>query len=322
MEKAVLSAVSGGEAVEVLIVDDGSTDGTAALGKQLEAEYPEIVRYIYKENGGHGDAVMTGLMEARGIYYKVLDSDDWLDQEALLAVVSYLKAQAGQDVFYDMFLCNYVYEKVSEKRKVVISYEDAVPVEKAFTWDEADHFKTGQYILMHSVIYRTNLLKESGLTLPKHTFYVDNIYVYYPLPYVKSMYYMNVDLYHYFIGREDQSVNESVMIQRIDQQIRITELMINMYQLSEIENDKLRDYMGQYLTIMMTVTSALLVIEGSEESLAKKEKLWENLRNYNEEEYVMIKKRFLGKIMEKDGRAWNKIIEKGYALAQKIYHFN
>lgn len=322
MKTAVLSAVSGGTDVEVLIVDDGSTDGTADIGKQLAQDFPESVKYIHKENGGHGDAVMTGLSHASGLYFKVLDSDDWLDDEALPKVVTFLRAQAQAGVSYDMFLCNYVYEKAEEKHKVTMSYADTVPVDQVFTWDETERFKIGQYILMHSVIYRTQLLRDCGLTLPKHTFYVDNIYVYYPLPYVKTLYYMNLDLYHYFIGRADQSVNEAVMISRIDQQIRVTELMINMYQLSDIQNEKLRDYMGQYLTIMMTVTSALLVVDGTEESLAKKERLWENLRNYNEEEYTMIKNRFLGRLMEKDGRVWNKIIEKCYALAQRLYHFN
>ncbi len=72
---------------------------------------------------------------------------------------------------------------------------------------------------MHSVIYRTELLRNCGLKLPKHTFYVDNIYVYYPLPHVTSLYYLDVDFYRYFIGREDQSVNEKNMIKRIDQQL-------------------------------------------------------------------------------------------------------
>lgn len=322
MEHAVQSAVSAGEDVEVIIVDDGSTDGTSRIGKKMEAFYPGQVRYVYKENGGHGDAVMTGLYHATGTYFKVLDSDDWLDEEGLKQVVDFLKKQRETDCIYDMFLCNYVYEKVGAKRKVVISYKNVVPVNQSFGWEDTSKFKTGQYILMHSVIYRTEMLKDCGLELPKHTFYVDNIYVYYPLPFVKSIYYMDVDLYHYFIGRDDQSVNETVMIKRIDQQIRVTKLMANMYQLEDIENEQLRTYMTQYLTIMLTVCSALLTKEGSEESLAKKEELWQELRDENELQYNMIQKQFLGKVMKKDSKAWNEIIKKGYALAQKLYHFN
>ena len=72
------------------------------------------------------------------------------------------------------------------------------------------------------------------LELPKHTFYVDNIYVYYPLPHVKTFYYLDVNFYRYFIGREDQSVNEKNMIKRIDQQIFVTKTMIDMYSLRKI----------------------------------------------------------------------------------------
>ena len=82
---------------------------------------------------------------------------------------------------------------------------------------------------MHSVMYRTKLLRECGLELPKHTFYVDNIFVYHPLPHVKYLYYLNVNFYRYFIGRSDQSVNESVMIGRIDQQLKVNRIMIDDY---------------------------------------------------------------------------------------------
>ena len=95
---------------------------------------------------------------------------------------------------------------------------------------------------MHSVIYRTDMLKLTQITLPKHTFYVDNIYVYYPLPHVRTIYYLDVDFYRYYIGREDQSVNEKVMISRIDQQIFVTKSMIDMYQLGKIKSRKLKAY--------------------------------------------------------------------------------
>ena len=110
----------------------------------------------------------------------------------------------------------------------------------------------GQYILMHSVIYRTELLRQCGLELPEHTFYVDNIFVYQPLPHVKTMYYLDVNFYRYFIGRDDQSVNEQVMIGRIDQQIRVNKLMIDYFveakprprKTAPLHDPVLRDYDG------------------------------------------------------------------------------
>ena len=127
---------------------------------------------------------------------------------------------------------------------------------------------------MHSIIYRTKLLRDCGLRLPEHTFYVDNLYAYNPLPYVKKMYYLDVDLYRYYIGRDDQSVNEAIMTKRIDQQIKVNKLMIDAYDLMNIKDFKLRKYMIKYLAMMLIVSSALLVNEGSPESLQKRDDLW------------------------------------------------
>ena len=115
----------------------------------------------------------------------------------------------------DMLISNFVYEKEGSRHKKTMRYRSAFPQNRIFTWDDVKFLRKGQYILMHSVIYRAKLLRECRLQLPEHMFYVDNIFVYHPLPYVKMMYYLNVDLYRYYIGREDQSVNEQVMIRRM-----------------------------------------------------------------------------------------------------------
>ncbi len=128
----------------------------------------------------------------------------------------------------------------------------------------------GKYILMHSVIYRTGLLRECGLELPKHTFYVDNLFVYQPLPSVKTMYYMDVNFYRYFIGREDQSVHEDVMIRRIDQQLLVNRLMIDSVAGKRISDKHLRQYLLRYLDIITAVSSIMLIRSGTEENLEKK----------------------------------------------------
>lgn len=161
-----------------------------------------------KENGGHGDAVNCGLSHATGKYFKVVDSDDWVDESSLFKILETVKTFVKEDTLVDMVISNYVYEKVGMEHKKVIRYDNVLPENTIFHWDEIGHFRLDQYILMHSVLYRTEMLKLCQLKLPKHTFYVDNIYVYYPLPHVRTLYYLNVDFYRYFIGREDQSVNE------------------------------------------------------------------------------------------------------------------
>ena len=275
MEKCIKSCLAGGDDVEIIIVDDGSTkDDTLKIAKEYEAKYPNIVKAVHQENGGHGQAVNTGLANATGMFFKVVDSDDWVDVKSYKKILTKLKSFVEEDDLPDMLIANYVYEKVGAKRKKVIHYENALPVDRMFGWDEMGHFKVDQYILMHSVIYRTQLIKEFGLKLPEHTFYVDNIFVFEPLPVVQKMYYMNVNFYRYFIGREDQSVNETVMISRIDQQLRVTRRLIDSYLGNKPVNERCRKYMVTYLRIMMEVSSIFLIISGTDENLVKKKELW------------------------------------------------
>lgn len=228
MENCIHSLLTGGPEVEIIIVNDGSTDCTAEIADKYEADYPGIVRVFHQENGGHGEAVNTGLRHAKGLFFKVVDSDDWVSISAFKEVMKTLTGLAGEQQLVDMVITNFVYEKDGARHKKAIRYRSAFPQNKIFTWNDVRFLRKGQYILMHSVIYRTKLLRECRLQLPDHTFYVDNIFVYHPLPYVKTMYYLNVDFYRYYIGREDQSVNEEVMIRRIDQQLKVNYHMIDV----------------------------------------------------------------------------------------------
>ena len=320
MERAIESILTGGEDVEILIVDDGSTDETPQLADAYAKKYPTMIRAIHQENGGHGEAVNTGLKNATGIYFKVVDSDDWLDANAYGRVLEVLRKIVGEGQRLDMMITNYVYEKVTEHARKVINYHTALPKERIFTWDDVRHFRQGHYILMHSVIYRTKLLRECGLELPKHTFYVDNIFVYQPLPSVKTMYYLDVNLYRYFIGRDDQSVTEANMIKRIDQQERVNRYMIDCCDVLALKNKKLQNYMVKYLSIMMTVTSVYLIKEGSDESIRKKEQLWEDLRKKDKRLYKRIHDNILGRSMNLRSKAGRVIVKRGYTISKKIFN--
>ena len=222
----------------------------------------------------------------------------------------------------DMLLSNYVYEKEGQKHKKVINYRRAIEAEKIITWDDIGRFLPGQYILMHSVIYRRQLLIDCGMEMPKHTFYVDNIFVYQPLPHVKTLYYLDVNFYRYFIGRDDQSVNETVMIGRIDQQLRVTKLMLSYYDPYKIENKRLRHYMILYLEIMMVICSILAIKSGTKENFLKKKEIWYYLKNLNFRLFMRIRFGFLGQSMNLPGKAGRQVSILGYKITQKFYGFN
>ncbi len=323
MRNCIDSLLPGGDEVEILIVDDGSTrDRTAEIADEYEAKYPGICRAIHQENGGHGEAVNAGLREATGIYFKVVDSDDWVNGEAYQEVLETLRRFVKGEDTLDMLVTNFVYEKQGAKHKRVMQYRTALPKRELITWSDVKVFMLGQYILMHSVIYRTEMLRDCHLELPKHTFYVDNIFVFQPLPYVKTLYYLDVNFYRYFIGREDQSVNEQVMIGRIDQQLRVTRLMLGYYLDAKITNYKLRHYMVRYLEIMMTISSILAIKSGSEENMAKKAELWQDLRKMNLPLYLRLRWGFLGQGMNLPGKSGRQMSIAGYKISQKFFGFN
>lgn len=325
MRKCIESLLEGGEDVEIIIVNDGSKDKTAEIAQEYADRYPTIVKAVHQENGGHGAAVNAGIRNAEGLYFKVVDSDDWVKKEAYLQVLETLRNLAGGACALDMLVCNFVYEKEGEKRKKVMHYRHIFPAEKMFTWEDCHHFTKGHYILMHSVIFRTRLLRDCELKLPEHTFYVDNIYVFEPLPYVKNMYYLDVNFYRYYIGREGQSVNEEVMISRIDQQIKVNKIMIDymVERKQEIQkNKRLSQYMRNYLEIITTVSSVLLIRSGTEENLEKKKELWKYLKSKDRKLFVWMRHGIMGSAMNLPGRSGRKISVGGYKICQKIFKFN
>ena len=321
MEHCIESILPGGEDIEILIVDDGSADKTAEIADAYEKKYPGIVRAIHQPNGGHGEAVNAGIRNATGLYFKVVDSDDWVDGEAYEQILDTLRELAGGEQTLDMLLANYVYEKEGAKHKKVMR-QSGFPKDRIFSWNDIRRFHKGHYILMHSVIYRTKLLKECGLVLPKHTFYVDNIYVYKPLPYVKTMYYMDVDFYRYYIGREDQSVNEKVMISRIDQQIKVNKIMIEDVNLWRVPNPKCRKYMFNYLEIITVISTVMLLRSGTEENLKKKRELWKYIKETDLRLFHKLRRGIMGNAMNLPGKGGRKISVAAYRISQKIVGFN
>lgn len=322
MRHCVETLLPGGDEVEILIVDDGSKDDTAAIADQLQAQYPTIVRAIHQENAGHGGAVMKGLENATGLYFKVVDSDDWVDTQVLKDLLALLRRFAQQGEGVDMVVSDFVYDKVGARHKKVMRYPFAIPQNKVLRWEEVGSFPKGHYLLMHSVIYRTQLLRESGLDLPRHTFYVDNLFVYVPMAQVKTLYYVDKVFYHYFIGREDQSVQEGVMIRRIDQQLRVNRLMLAQVDLDQVENKRLRRYLLNYLEIITTISTVLLFRAGDKEHLEKARSFWRYMARDYPRHYQLLSRRLFGRVLNMPGPGGRWIALAAYWLSQKVFGFN
>ena len=358
MENCIRSLLVGGDEVEILIVDDGSTDGTAEIADRLERKHPGIIRAIHQPNKGHGGAVNTGIANATGLYFKVVDSDDKVRASAYRSILDVLRrfsspaagtdaadgaassegtstaassagstGEEGAEPALDLLISNFVYNKEDQNRHTVMQYRKCLPVGRVFSWEEANRFPIGKYILMHSVIFRTQMLRESGLQLPEHTFYVDNIYVFNPLPYVHRMYYLDVNFYYYFIGREDQSVHEDVMIRRLDQQARVNRIMIDHFTdpaCDEMIGSRraLRQYMFNYLEIITTITSVLALRSGTPDHLQLRDDIWTYLHEKDLKLWKKMRRRPLGMAMNVNGSLPRRVVITLYQVAQRLFNFN
>lgn len=316
--------IEGTDDVEVVIVNDGSSDATAGIADDYAARYPGRVRAVHKENGGHGSAINAGLAVARGTYFKVLDSDDWLDPEAYREALALLRTWVRRDEPVDLLITNFVYEKQGKKRCQSVNYKRALPRNRVLGWPDVRSFLPWQPMLMHSMIYRTELLRDFGLDVPENCFYVDNYVAFAPLPKVRTLYYLEVDLYRYFIGRSDQSVNEKVMLSRIDQQLRVNRILIQS--LSDARQKgipwRLDRYMVNYATMVSTVSSALLIRDGSDAALQVKADLWDEIRAIDADVYRDMRRLPLGLAVSSHGKAATATVRYGYHIAHRIFGFN
>ncbi|MDR1016334.1 MAG: glycosyltransferase [Coriobacteriales bacterium] len=314
--ESILAGCRGREAeVEVILVDDCSTDGrTPQAVDAWQARHPELIRAVHHPcNLGHGGAVNTGLSEAQGEYFKVLDADDWFSPSCLGQALNLLKAERP-----DVLICDYVYEKPSQQLTRTIGYRKVLPAGRIFNWSEIKSFKPWQNILMHSVIYRRELL--SRLHLPEHTFYVDNLFVYLPLPKMEKLYYAPLPLYRYFIGREGQSVQEEVMAGRIDQQLLVTRTM--MAALDPLDGSlvpQLGRYLAGYLMMMLVICNVFLIINGRPGLDAERAQLWSELKASAPATYRKLHNSLLGRMARLPSHA---LIKGGYHLAQRVFPFN
>ena len=324
LDRCVNSLLSASDTrdLEVLIVDDGSKDGTLEYARKLERTNPGVVRAIHQENKGHGGAVNTGIAAATGMYVKVVDADDWVDPQAIDTVLATLRAQREASEPIDMLVTNYVYDKVTKRHKIVVNFRHVMETGRVLGWDDLGKFGLAQYIIMHALTFRTQVVRDSGLQLPEHTFYVDFYYSYQPFPWVKRIQYLDVPFYHYFIGREGQSVQTDVMIRRVDQLRLVNQCMVRATPERGTVPDGLYRYMIHFLAIQSSVASVFMILSRDPENYEKKKAMWADIEAYSPTIYKDVRKKAMSRALNLHGSLGRFVIRKGYFVAEHVVGFN
>ena len=323
MERAVDSLLAGGEEIEVLIVDDGSTDETSAIADRLAARYPSVVRSHHQANGGHGSAINYGIAHAEGFYFKVVDSDDRLVKENLPGLMDVLRQHTDEGSEADLIFHDYVYDRPEKENSFRITYYGKLKPDTPGDWDSCRPFHMWNQFMIHSLIYRTQFLRETGLELPEHTFYEDNLYIYRPLVYTRRIMYHHAPLYGYFIGRSDQSINEENLLKRLDQMTNITRMQVTSYTLEELNrvSPRLRRYMINNACGQLFTNCALQFIEDSERSHRMNRELWQAIRDFDPALYRRIRRNPLGRVSCLPGRFGERFLVFIYRFGRKLIKF-
>lgn len=208
--------------VEVLIVNDGSTDRTAEIASRYEGKYADTFRLINKENGGHGSTINTGIREAKGKYFKVVDGDDWVDTRSFIRLVKVLKESDA-----DLVASNYTWinhtTRLPEKRQ---EYPfEKIEYNKLYQFEEI----VGKTIIdMHATTVKTELLRKADEQIDEHTFYVDVEFIMFPIPYVRTVYFIEDPVYQYRLGLPGQSMSIQKMQKNLKNHLRVL-MRLNQY---------------------------------------------------------------------------------------------
>jgi glycosyltransferase involved in cell wall biosynthesis len=204
------------EAVEIIIVDDGSTDGTGKIADAYALQYP-CIRVVHQSNGGHGAAINTGIREAKGKYFKLIDGDDWVDTKGFAGFIDLLAR-----IEADLIICDYC--QVYTKRKEMVSYDFPAGVNLSMSNLHVDYL-----VSMHACTYRTELLKQLPCLVDEHCYYVDMEYLLYPLPFLHSFRYEKINLYQYRLGRSGQSVSKEGFRRHYREDAGVLQSLVHYY---------------------------------------------------------------------------------------------
>lgn len=321
MRRCIDSLLTANHPCEIIIVNDGSTDDTSAIAHEYADAHGNVIA-VDQENANWGGVVNRGLSMARGLYFKIVDSDDFIDEAALRRVLDTLALAVAADNAPDLLITNYVYDRITDKTRHTIQYRKLFPAGRIVRWNELGKPAIDQFIMVHAAWFKTSILRESGLVLPEGVSYMDSLFVLHPLPFVKTVFYLDVDAYHYIIGREGQSVEVEVVKKRIDQQLLASRLAIDdadYTELYEREPNQAMLMMG-YVSCMMSVSTIYLFKIGTPEALEKNRQLWDYMETTNPTLYENVKKSWAGLANRKTGIG-RAIAQLGYGLAQKIFKF-
>lgn len=270
------------EMFEVIIVNDGSKDNTVEVAERLIDNHPfDNIKVINKANGGHGSTINRGVLEAKGKYFKVIDGDDWVDKQAFEELLDKLKVSDIDLVITD-FTKQFVLDDVQEL---------VVPISNI----KSNELYSGipkQRVPMHSVTYKTSLLRDNCIQLTEKVFYVDLQYTFFPLMYVKNWIYYPLNVYQYLLGRVNQSVSIDSYIRNSSHHLIVLDSILEFY--GKVQDEDVRSVLQESINQILDMQLIINYLSNDREELMN---LTLKKLDLNKFKYSILKARKLSRLI-------------------------
>ena len=319
MRKCLESLISQKDKVEIIIIDDGSKDGTGKIVDEYAEKYPDCVIGVHQENGGHGAGINKALTLATGEFFKVVDSDDWVDQNGYQQVIDTIEKYGDQ---IDLFVTDYAYYTVNKIQKI-IKFGHVMNPNKIIGWNDVGTFASWENLTLHSTMYRTEVLLKSNMKLPIHCFYEDNYFVYASLPYAKNLFYLPVTFYMYYIGREGQSVSKEQCIKRFHDHYYIAHLINNEFDVYKYKCNKgLYRTLMHHLILINSIAYTYTRMANTKESLDTFHLLKKETKELNRKLYRKLRYHSIAGFVMADGIVGKWLLKFSFWAAHKVVPFN
>ena len=228
-----LTSIQNKELLEVLVIDDGSTDGTFEKASACEKENPGCVRVIRKENGGHGSALNRAIEEATGKYFRNVDADDYVDSDGFERFLLLLRDEKRP---FDVSLCSYADVDMESGKQTPVAQGSMLVPGNIYPLAEASEL--GMFYRIHAVTFRTEILKALPEKIQHNTFYVDVEFLCLPLPYVENVLISGCDVVRYMTGNPEQSMDFTNFINRFDHHDRVVKHLLEYEKKAPLNEDQ------------------------------------------------------------------------------------
>lgn len=200
------------ERIEVLVINDGSTDQSSTIAHSYAQKYPGVFIVVDKPNGNYGSCINAALKIAKGKYIKVMDADDSFITDGFEKLVDTL-SKIDADLVYSDYVKTYSSGKI-------IEYKFDLPANQSLSFNDIATTKAIYDILLPAITYRTDILRKIGYKQTEGISYTDVEWCFSPVTRVQTVYYLDEIVYKYLMGREGQTMDPKVYARSIPQRIQ------------------------------------------------------------------------------------------------------